>query len=253
MFGQSDKMRGLMLYGGLFVLMIVVYLMSLAYQNKQATVIEAQLKAIHEQRWTEAYYAFTSKEFQTATSLGEFKRFLSDFPLFAEEAQVTFEETEKPGLLKAHLQVGNEGLNVQYSLVKVDKDWKIKGVEVLREEVGNLSIPPFDTGPFQEPIREQLALIKKGEAQEAYQQSTAEAFQASTPSEEFEAFVKDFPIMEHYKDLEFKKLTFNNNLGTYQVLLTANNGEVYELKYDLIKDHGKWKILQIQIAEGAVQ
>lgn len=244
---QSNKSFGIALMGALLLLMFLIYYFSLAHQNEEQTVVKSQLQAIQEGRLTEAYYVFTSKEFQTATSLEHFKKFTKNFPLFRETYALKFEQDDKPGQIRALLIGEGKQLKLLFNLTKEDKDWHVKNIEIVKEGIADSDLPQFDARILKEPIEQFMQLLKQGEIEKAYQGYTAEPFQESTTLDAFKAFLKEFPVFSDYEKLDFQKLTFNNNLGTYTLKLTSKSGSKYDMKFDLIKEDGAWKILQIQI------
>lgn len=239
---------GIKIVSVLFLLMFGVFALSFWSKSSEEKIIEEQLEAIEENRLTEAYYSFTSKEFQTATSLEDFKKFIRNFPLFSEDSEVTFDPATKPGEFHLTLKSDDEAMHLTYTLLKEGEVWRIKGIEVNKEERIVNDAPEFDTSLFLNPVKEHVEALKRGDYLQAYKQ-TAEDFQASTPFSEFEAFLKSFPILTQYKTADYYKLSFNNNLGMYHVKFVGNSGETYEAQYDLVRDKGKWKILQIQISD----
>lgn len=246
---QSNKLFGIGVMSALLFLMFLVYFFSVAHQNEEETVIKSQLEAIRENRFTEAYYAFTSKEFQKATSLDQFKRFIKNFPLFTEEYTLRFQPEDQQGNVKARL-IGKENqMAVLFTLTKEDKDWHVKGIEIVQREANDVNAPDFNVGIFQKPIKDYMEMLKGGSVDQAYHELTSASFQEATSLEAFKAFLKEFPVFHTFKNLNFMKLTFNNNIGVYTVNLEGEDAMVYHLKYELIKEKGIWKILQIQLMD----
>lgn len=100
--------------------------------------VEGQLNAIRENRITESYYEYTSKEFQENTSFDAFKAFLKAHPQLAEITAITIHETESnsdaatiEGVLS--FADGSE-TPVQYTLVKEEGSWKILGIDFASDE-----------------------------------------------------------------------------------------------------------------------
>lgn len=243
-----DRSRfGIKVVLGLVLLALLVAFWSIFREETEKKVIKAQLEAIQEKRMTEAYYGFTSKDFQAATSLDDFKKFISNFPLFSESTSSALEDSGKPGLINVTLKGAGEQLNLHYTLRK-DSSWKVQGIEVVKEDAALKNLPEFDESIFLEPVKSQIKSLKKGNNKDAYHR-TADAFQVEIPFEKFDKFVKSFPIFINYETVKYDKLTFNNNLGIYSVRLIAKNGDVFDVSYDLIKEKGTWKILQIQISD----
>ena len=107
--------------------------------------VEDQLKAIRENKIPEAYYNFTSKEFQAATPLDKFKEFVKAYPVLSENKSVRFidrKSDESVGTLDAVIltKEGKE-VNVQYRLVldKGNGKWKIQSVKF--EDLSSPAVP----------------------------------------------------------------------------------------------------------------
>lgn len=240
---DKDAKFGMKVVGAILLFMLLIYFWAYAYQDKEQTVIERQLDAIQSNRLTEAYYAFTTKEFQSATSLEDFKEFLINFPLFTSDASVKFEKGDTAGQVRVHFKKEEEEMNVLFTLSKDDKDWHVFRIEVVPE-----SLPDFDSSLFLGIIKGFTEAIKAGKLDQAYEEFTSDPFKETTSFENFERFVKESPVLQGYEKVKYGKLVFNNNRGTYDVLMIDKNGDLYELKYDLTLDGKQWKIVQIQIS-----
>ncbi len=239
-----NKKFGMAVMAALLGGMLFIYYFSSGSQSDEEILVEHQLNAIEEKRLTEAYYAFTSKDFQNATSLEAFKKFISNFPILANPFTSKLERSG-PGKVNAKIIADSNELKFLYTLQKQDMGWKIQKIETVNVDE---NAPDFDGSIFLSPVKNHIENLKEKNIEKAYRDYTAEAFRESTSFKEFAEFVKDFPVFSESAQVDYKKLTFNNNIGTYEVLITALNGTIYDLKYDLIAENGKWKILQIQIA-----
>ena len=246
---KDNKSFGIKIVLSLLLLMFLTFSISIWGQETEQKFIKKQLEALRYNQFTEAYYAFTSKEFQTATSLTNFKKFINNFPLFTTFSSIVFNESKQPEEIRLTLKNDHEVMDLIYSLSKVDKSWRVRKIEVAPQEYLLKDVPEFDSTLFLTPVKQHIEALHMGNLQRAYKETTAEAFQSSTPFSEFETFIKSFPIFNSYEKVDYYKLSFNNNLGMYQVKLIGKEGESYELQYDLIKENGRWKILQIQISD----
>lgn len=231
--------------------MFFIYYFSSAHQKAEEVIVQDQLEAIGEKRLTEAYYAYTSKDFQVATSLESFKKFLSNLSLLSKPHTVEFKPSDVAGKVQATVNANQEELKLVYTLQKQDNEWKVQKIEIVNEASEKPDAPDFDAAIFAEPIKNHLQAIRGKNLEKAYHDYTSTAFQEATSLKDFNGFVKDFPVFSADGKVDYKKLTFNNNIGTYEILMTAASGAVYDLKYDLIEENGVWKILQIQITDSA--
>lgn len=105
----------------------VVWVVTQHYED----VIEKQLEAIHDNRIIEAYYSYTTKEFQANTSFEAFKSFVKNHPELARMKELTIidKEASGPAAYVTGLMTFSDGQEklVEYNLVKEDNDWKIEG------------------------------------------------------------------------------------------------------------------------------
>lgn len=97
--------------------------------------VEGQLNALKEGRITEAYYHFTSKEFQESTSLEAFHNFVDTHHFLVHAQSVRFidrsVDNDKGGLDAMIFVPGeNEEEMVHYRLIKEDDRWKILSIKV---------------------------------------------------------------------------------------------------------------------------
>lgn len=112
-----------------FALSILFY--NLYMQEKIEATIEQQLELIRNNQFTEAYYALTSNEFQTATSLKDFKDFLKSFPILFAYDFFEIHSLEEKLALGIFKNSNGDVLNLQYKLQKYEGKWKIAGIEVV--------------------------------------------------------------------------------------------------------------------------
>lgn len=93
-----------------------------------------QLKALKKNKITEAYYSFTSKEFQEATSLEQFKAFLTAYPILTQTKGIRFIDkinSENIGTLEAFLtNADNKEIKAQYRIIKEGDKWKILSISL---------------------------------------------------------------------------------------------------------------------------
>ena len=248
---DKNNKFGIGVMAALLGLMFFIYYFASAYQKEDERIVQEQLEAIEEKRLTEAYYTYTSKDFQSGTPLEGFKKFLSNWPILSVPHTVHFKQSSSPGKVQTTIKTDQDQLNLLFLLKKLDGEWKIQKIEVVNEDSKNQDAPDFDETIFLTPVKGHIEALKSHDLNKAYQNYTAAVFKEATPIKEFSEFIKDFSVFFENSKVDYKKLTFNNNIGTYEVLMTDKNGTVYDLKYELIAENGAWKILQIQIAEAA--
>jgi len=117
---------------------------SVLLSNDITDVVAEQLEAIKEKKITEAYYNYTSKDFQDTTSLEHFQEFIHNYPIFSNAKSVRFIDrnvVHDTASLQALIQPeeGNEVL-VHYGLIKKNDHWKIVSIK-MEDNAKNLLKP----------------------------------------------------------------------------------------------------------------
>ena len=95
-------------------------------------------------------------------------------------------------------------------------------------------------------VEKQLSLLSAGDISGAYALSSGE-FKNATSLEVFTAFVKQYPSLSKNKSHTFTERSVENNQGTIKGSLTAEDGTVTPIIYNLVKENGEWLILNIDI------
>lgn len=117
------------------VLVVGVFALMFELSSEDLTdTVEKQLKAIRQDQMTEAYYHFTAKSFQEATSLEHFKDFIKNYSFFSHNRSVRFIDrnvNNDQGSLEAVLTPADgKDVQVQYRLIKEDGRWKVLSIRL---------------------------------------------------------------------------------------------------------------------------
>ena len=100
-------------------------------------------------------------------------------------------------------------------------------------------------------VEKQLDLLRQGDIKAAYS-LTCKDFQKATSLEQFTAFVKQYPSLSQNQGHTFTAGSIENNIGTVKGTLTAQDGEVTPVEFQLVKEQEEWRILFIEVrAAGA--
>jgi len=230
--------------------------------------VSDQLVALREKKITEAYYNFTSREFQKATSLENFHKFVEEYPIFLRNKSVRFIDRSMEndvGKLDAML-MGEQGLEmpVQYRLIDQEGKWKILSIQMENkteasdnqddkeektktDSVADSAASDFDATPLYTAIKKQLHSIRQHNLTLAYDEFTSQAFKKETPFKNFEAFVQKQQGFSDNREISLDHLTFDNNIAIVSGILTTNANITYHVDYSLVLEDGKWKILNIEV------
>jgi hypothetical protein len=99
--------------------------------------IEGQLQALREGDFVKAYYNYTTKEFQSSSSLEAFQKFMDTFANLKKYEAVEFKAPSlEQGTGRVEIDFHNKGyvLSVEYTLGIEDDQWKIWHMRVLKQE-----------------------------------------------------------------------------------------------------------------------
>lgn len=102
------------------------------------------------------------------------------------------------------------------------------------------------TSGLLEPIDRQLAALKAGKMEAAYEE-TSQAFREATPLARFTAFVDANPILKDAAEHTFSSRSIENSVGKVSGTLTSSTGGVIPIEYQLVKENDAWKILNIDL------
>lgn len=92
----------------------------------------------------------------------------------------------------------------------------------------------------------QLALIKKGDIQAAYDM-TSKGFKEATTFDVFESYVNSNPIFNDYKKINFTENQKKDDTGYLKGIIEGAGGGQMSAEYQLIREDGTWKILAIRL------
>lgn len=109
-----------------------------------------------------------------------------------------------------------------------------------------ISIVCYVTSGLTDPVKDQLTAMRSGNYQDAYSMTSSE-FQQTVSFDEFKEFVNQYPVLRHNASSSFNNVKFENNTGVIKGTVAADNGASKEITYNMIKENGKWKILNIQM------
>lgn len=127
-----------------------------------------------------------------------------------------------------------------------NKEPRFEDKETTLDEV--LSV---DTKQLIQVIEDQLALLRQGSIERAYQEYTSSEFRKATLFDQFKKFVTNYPVFSKNQSFQFHAMNFQAHVATVQGALISKSGDILQAEYDLIKEDGKWKILGIEIYKPA--
>lgn len=234
----------------LAVLALIGVTAGILFTESLVDVIDNQLEALRHNNVTKAYYAYTSKDFQAATSLDQFSNFVHAYPVFLNNQSAHFTQRSiehNIGVLKGNL-TSNDHVNtpIEYKLIKEEDKWKILSIRLLKPGTIQNAKEANHSEDLIEVIKEQLKDIQEQKLREAYQNYSSKEFQEATSEEAFQEFIKRYPILAHHHVISFHKPLIRNGVGTLSVILQSDQIAAY-VKYYLIYEDQQWKIWSMRI------
>jgi|GEM_PF-2398357 len=232
------------------VLALIGVTAGIIFTESWVDVVDHQLEAFRHQDISKAYYAYTSKDFQTATRLDQFRQFIEAYPVFLNNHSAHFTQRsieDHIGTLKGNLtSIDHVNTPIEYKLIKEEDQWKILSIRLLKGE--NIP-PPKEAGDAEDlidVIKAQLKEIQDQKLFEAYQEYSSKEFKEATSEGAFREFIKRHPILTHYHLVSFHKPIIRNGVGSLSVIVQSDQMAAY-IKYYLIYEDLKWKIWSLRI------
>lgn len=254
----SNPAKWLKVLSALLIAGMAALFLAILFSDNMTEPVSEQLKAVKENRLTEAYYGYTSKAFREATSLEKFKEFVNAYPAFAKNESVRFVDRNSEhdrGALKAMIMTA-QGVEipVDYQLVKENDEWRIEYIKLADpsdQEASSNITEDFDATPIESVIQKQMGLIRGHNFKSAYEEYTSKDFRKSTSYADFEEFLKNNPVFTDNVSLKLHGLSFDNNIATIGGTLKQSDGTAVYLEYDLVQEDGEWKVFHVKIVDAA--
>lgn len=108
------------------------------------------------------------------------------------------------------------------------------------------------TGGTVKVIEEQLAYLREGDIESAYE-LTAGNFRKATDLPQFKQFISSNSYLAQNESASFTSRKVENNIGYVEGTLTAIDGSRSPVKYELIKEKGEWRILYIELSRSGTK
>lgn len=237
------------------VLALIGVTAGILFTESLVDVVDNQLSALRENDISKAYYNYTSKDFQAATSLDQFRSFIDAYPVFLNNDSAHFSQRtieHNIGILKGTL-TSQDKVNtpIEYKLIKDDGKWRILSIRLLKPRKIENAKEPDAAKNLIEVAKSQLKSIQDQKFAEAYDQYSSKEFKEATSEEAFTKFVKRYPILSDYHVVSFHKPLIRNGVGTLSVILQSDKAAAYA-KYYFIQSDQMWKIWSMRILSPSI-
>lgn len=242
----SSSRFGISLIIGLLALSFgVVFWDHLSGDDAENTFIE-HFQAIKDQKLTEAYFAYTSKDFQKSTSLDQFKTFIRSIAQIGSDSSLKIEEKHtgenQRSILALITRPETDPIYFHIDLVKEDDGWKIVSWhQSSPEERAQIAL-----------LEKTLDLIHAKKSDEAYSTATGTEFRKITTPEGFVDFLENYPILSAFTTSELLDITTEHHHPVVYIRL-QNELQEATIAFTLEQEQGTWKIRGIQVKDQDIQ
>jgi len=104
-----------------------------------------------------------------------------------------------------------------------------------------------------ETPQNQLMAIRNNHLTEAYYGYTSHEFQKALTLEGFRDFVHTYPPLLRSEKVTFNEIGIKGNLAKLTGFITTHENQKIQIEYQLVKEDGKWKVLNFKIAKPVQQ
>lgn len=227
---------------------IIFFVWSSFSKDDLSDSIEGQLRALRSHSITEAYYQYTSRDFQTNVPLINFRKIIDDYSALTESSGIQWnEKLIQNGLatLKGILTSVDGGtLPITYELVKEDNIWKIDSMLLATPKAGASSSAAF--ADWLIPIDAMLRALRDKNVARGYNDSTAKEFKKATSLDDFKQYVDRYPILSSHQNLVVESQETQKNNANVTIVLNPEQ-EAVPVKFMLTRENDSWKIWNLYV------
>lgn len=249
---RGDKLRIKSLWlilGVCFIVFLGAFLWWQPWRQGPETTVKKHLEALHNNKISDAYYAFTSHEFQTTVPLSDFREFLKTYDLTIryENARISPVEFNGNETFVSTMLTGpdKDFIIVKYTLVNEGSVWKILKVWIDNTKSKSVT-SSSDLAEWLLPIDNQLRALRSKNIEKAYNQYTSKIFKNSSSLEDFKQFVNYNPTLSSHNNYVLQQQSFNGDEIVVAIVLDPDkNKDAVSFTYTLENEDGRWKILNM--------
>lgn len=235
----------------LAILALIVVSIGILFTESIVEVVDDQLAALKSHDITKAYYAYTTNQFQTATSLEQFKAFVNAHPELSDIQSTHFSDRSiKEGVstLKGVITTSkNLKLPIEYQLTKEGGKWKILNIQLLSELTTLTADEKEANEEILATVKGQLEALRNHDLTKAYENFTTPEFKAATSAEAFKAFLERFPILTNHTHAEFALEGISPDLAILKASLDGEGKTPVGVQYNMVKKDGTWKVWSLRV------
>lgn len=163
-----------MFVGSIIVFLLGMFLWAMIFTSGLKAPIEKQLVAIQMEDFATAY-SYTTSNFQSVTSLVQFKKFINQYSVLRNNKSIKFEEREIDSgtgyVLASLISRSGETRLIKYRLVKEHGTWKIEAMVIDPVESTNSRTNTHSENKTSEPVNESETTTEHVALDNIYQNS----------------------------------------------------------------------------------
>ncbi len=234
---------------GIALILAVLFLLGRSISLPGETITE-QLRSLREGQLTEAYYGFTSKDFQKTVPLEVFKKYIKTNPILEKNKSFILEDEGIVGdisTIRGYV-VAEDGSSIEavYKLILEDDEWKIFSISpIVRGEAEKTSQTTI-TKQMLDPVVVFLNTLRKPEFPQIFQSKVSKYFIQNTPYDQFQKFIDKNSILTNFTEYEIVEHELNRGRGELLVLLNPQADDI-PFAFTVVKEDGVWKIFRMAL------
>lgn len=267
-----------------FWLKALIYLLLIAFaffgvfhyiDSDPEQAVRDQLALFQNGKVAEAYYMYMDSHYRDHHSLEEFQYYVEQHPVLTAPGAIAFFERSKSGnltLLRGRFDASNEGvISVDILLTQENGKWKIDSIDFPKISLSSEPFSPSSSSPSSTPsqtappwtpaspalpidakadprdtVTRQLEALRGNKFAEAYYGIVSKAFQAETSLEEFEQFIRNYPILSKHKEAVVTSVSQESGQAVVKATLDPS-GNAIMLEFKLAKEEGLWRIWSLRL------
>lgn len=214
-----------------------------------SSLVLNQLEAIKNKNYTEAYYAFTSKEFQKKYPLSAFNQTIKSHPLITLPINVEVdkvEETPKHSAVEVSLS-DKQGLalTLRYLLSKENDEWKVSDWSI--DNMSGTLFEDKESAKIRQSILSYIKDLEKDDLDKAYYDHSTKALRDSASLEQYRNLIKKYPILKEQAALRIRDIAIHEGQATIELEPKASS-QIHIL-IEMLYQNGAWLVDNIHIVD----
>lgn len=258
-----------------YLLLVAIAVIGITYymDSDPEQAVRDQFSLFQNGKVAEAYYMYMDNNYRAHHSLEEFQYYVEQHPVLTAPGSIGIFESSKSGnltLLRGKFDASNEGvIPVDILLTQESGKWKIDSIDFPKISLSSQPFSPSSASSTssESPLRKtsaaaplsidakadprdtvirQLEALRANKFAESYYGVVSKAFQAETSLDEFEQFVRNYPILSKHKEVVVTSVSQEGGQAVVKATLDPS-GNAIMLEFKLAKEEGLWHIWSLRL------